>query len=169
MAGAERHFRPAKIFRRTGRHSYAVQLEGCPGVVEVHCVSEDWGYMTSTWKRAEALEDRLCAIGTRRMFCVDKKCGIVSLDAMPIDFWEGVCILLGPYDAGRCAFVQCKLEVDSACLPPKPPEQTGELEGSKAARGAVAVHPAGMMFQPDGSSDHAPREKKRRRRFYKWE
>lgn len=119
--GGHGMYRRAKIFRRTGKRSFAVQLEGFPGVVEVHCTSEDWGYMARTWSDASELEDRMCTIGTPRMFVKDKRSGTVAAKkekcARPIDFCEGVEIALGPYDPRRRAFVQCALRVsgDGAC------------------------------------------------------
>ena len=106
-------FQQASIFRRTGMHSFAVQLQGAPGVVEVHCIDEDWGHMASTWKSAQDLEDRLCAIGTRSMFVWDEQVQRVvpSRVNTMIGWEEGVEIALGPYDPGRRAFVQCRVRV----------------------------------------------------------
>ncbi len=107
-------FRPAKVFRRTGKHSYAVQLEGSPGVVEVHCVEEDWGALASTWTAAHALEDRLCVIGTRNMY--NCKSGKVKKEQQHkhVEWREGVVVELGSYDVRRRAFVQCRLRVNGS-------------------------------------------------------
>ena len=109
-AAAGQAFRRAKIFRRTGRHSYAVQLEGCPGVVEVHCIEEDWG--PAILEQAELWEDRLCKIGTRSMFAWDAKAErmVPTRAAQHVEMHEGVEIALGAYDPKRRAFVQCRLK-----------------------------------------------------------
>jgi hypothetical protein len=107
----QQFFKRAKVFRRTGKHSFAVQLEGCPGVVEVHCIEEDWGYMASTWTLAQDLEDRLCAIGTRSMYAWDQKAGRMAVveSKRHLQWDEGVEVALGHYDVARRAFVQCRL------------------------------------------------------------
>ena len=112
-------FYRTRIFRRTGKHSFAVQLQGTPGVVEAHCIDEDWGYMASTWRSAQDLEDRLCAIGTRSMFSWDATVQrVVPSRANTVIGWEeGVEIALGPYDPGRRAFVQCMIRVAQVASP----------------------------------------------------
>lgn len=140
MAG-ESSFCKAKVFRRTGRHSYAVQLEGSPGVVHVHCVDEDWGHMTATMQRAEDLEERLCAIGTRSMFAWDAQAArMAPVRAQPLEPEEGVQIELGPYDPGRAAFVQCRLRVvEGATTKPgravKPASSEGRLIAAEQGEG----------------------------------
>jgi hypothetical protein len=114
----------AKVFRRMGRSSFAVQLADesvppcnddngamtvthMPGVVQVHCSDVDWGYMMHD---DVALERRLTKLGTMAMFSADEESEFVD----HISVHEGVTIALGPYDPKIKAFVQCMLRVEGS-------------------------------------------------------
>lgn len=141
MAGID--FCRARIFRRTGRHSYAVHLAGSPGVVEVHCIDEDWGYMTATAGDAGDLEDRLCTVGTRGMFAWDKQAGrMAPLRAQPLELEEGVEVALGPYDPGRRAFVQCRLRVVAGTRAAKVASPARDAPGCAAVEREESVEPS---------------------------
>lgn len=100
-------FHPVRIFRRTGKNSFAVQQQGYPGIMEVHCVEQDWGRSNVHAN----LEDRLCRLGTRNMFGWDEGLQRMAPVVHPIDFAEGVQVELGEFDVRRRAFVQCRLRV----------------------------------------------------------
>ncbi len=114
----------AKVFRRIGRSSFAVQLvdesvPSCndensamtvthmPGVVQVHCSDVDWGYMMHD---DVALERRLTKLGTMAMFSANEGSEFVD----HISVHEGVKIALGPFDPKIKAFVQCMLRVEGS-------------------------------------------------------
>ena len=157
----ELDFKRAKVFRRTGRCSFAVQLEGCPGVVEVHCIDQDWGHMaTGSRECVEDLEDRLCTIGTRNMFAWSSQAQrMVPSRARHIEWEEGVQVALGPYDVRRRAFVQCVLRVveASAAVTTSPPLQAEESCGVDATEHAAGDKNPRDMIQEGG-----------RRRAFKW-
>jgi hypothetical protein len=118
-------YRRAKVFRRIGRSSFAVQLTDesvplcnnengamtvthMPGVVQVHCSDVDWGYMMHD---DVALERRLTKLGTLAMFSAAEE---YSEFVDHISVHEGVMIALGPYDPKIKAFVQCMLKVEGS-------------------------------------------------------
>lgn len=83
--GDGRIFFPAKVFRRTGEKSFAVQLMGpggmyFPGVIEVYCLNVDWSNHPMLGSREQEasdgkarsggwmLSERLRTMGTPEMF-----------------------------------------------------------------------------------------------------
>lgn len=162
-------FLPARVLRRTGRHSYAVQLHGCPGVVEIVCTQdkEDWGYMTDTWTAAHCLEDRLCKLGTRGMFAWDERAKRMapSAAASIVEYCEGVQVQPGPYDVKRRAFVQSQLRVVGAAAAAADQMGSGSGEGEQ--------HGGGQDEEEEGEQEEekergATGEKKSRRRLFRW-
>ena len=91
-------FQPARLFRRTGRNSFTVQLSESPGVVEIYCTDVDWDCHPDQ----DGLEIRLSRLGSQAMF---------EKAATPICEHEGLQIELGPYDPGLRAFVKCRLRI----------------------------------------------------------
>ena len=87
-----------KLFRRTGRASFAVQLYGSPGVVEIHCISTDFEDASG---KAKVSQSRLDSLGRE-----NSKHTAVQPE-------EGLEVELGPYSPQFKAFVQCKLRVVS--------------------------------------------------------
>jgi hypothetical protein len=118
-SSVEHSFHPAKIFRRTGRASFAVQLFSedhkmyMPGMIEIHCREVDWGYLARGSDEELNLERRLCKMGTLSSMIAGNK-GLSLSEALrqgSICHSEGVTVSLGPYDPLRKAFVQCELKV----------------------------------------------------------
>jgi hypothetical protein len=106
-------FRRAKVFRRIGSSSFAVQVAASdkeeaallPGIIQVHCSNVDWGYLG---RCPVLLERRLCKMGTSAsVFTDDASCGVIQ-------FHEGVTIQLGSYDAKLKGFVHCRLKGHNA-------------------------------------------------------
>lgn len=98
--------RSVRIFRKLGGCSFAVQMMDddrktfLPGLVEVECSSMDWGHLTA---HSRFLQIRnLDALGCRPVKPGDMP--VIGID-------ERVYVTLGPYDAERKKFVQCKLAV----------------------------------------------------------
>ena len=184
----------ARIYRRTGRYSFAVQLvqlssspathaTGCsshheeaillPGLVEVHCCSVDWGYMAEDHARTKELEQRLCKLGTLRGMMSARK-DAESKSSLPerkrgasgpIMETEGVTIRLGPFDAVMRAFVQCELRVClEECAMWEPCVLRGGEEREEDEKGAVGGPGAG------GGSSQGCEEKpvRGRRRSFRW-
>ena len=89
-------FQEAKLFRRTGQSSFAVQVRGCPGVVEIHCTSVDLGHLE------EEDSKRIAELGR------ELSPGFCHRHVRPA---EGLEVELGPYSSKFKAFVQCKLRV----------------------------------------------------------
>lgn len=155
------------MLRRTGRHSYAVQLHGCPGVVEIVCTQdkEDWGYMTDTWTAAHRLEDRLCKLGTRGMFAWDERAKRMAPSAAHpiVEFMEGVQVQLGPYDVRRRAFVQSQLKVAAG--------EAAAADQMGSSSGEGEQHGGGQDEEGGGKEEEqrgATGEKKSRRRLFRW-
>lgn len=109
--------RAATLFRRTGAHSYAVQVHPFPGVVQIHCTEEDMHALHSD----PGAKERLLKLGTVNMFSVSSSSfraaagggtrKIMHAVVNPFGPDEGVRVTLGPYDPSLHAFVHCKLVV----------------------------------------------------------
>lgn len=159
-------FVPARVLRRTGRQSYAVQLPTVsPGVVEIHCHEDhhDWGWMTSTWTEADRLEDRLVALGTRSMFAWDDSKQRMAPKVNPaIEAHEGVEVQLGRYDVKKRGFVQCRLR---AVVVNKAKEET-EYEECEGEQGNQEQLPASAAGATPSSAPTS--EKTRKRRPFQW-
>lgn len=184
-------FRPAKIFRRIGPNAFAVQLKGCPGVVQVFCTDMDWGVASSSSHTSRQfladLELRLCKLGTRSMFSVQRRAATtetadavaVKCSVQPVGFHEGVEISLGPYDPNRHAFVQCKLRVvspvsssssSSSSLLPNVHHHSVDDEKRKRNQESSCVPAASGDGGVDGKCDRPVpvEEGVRPRKIFKW-
>ena len=118
-------FRRAKLFRRTGRASFAVQMLGAPGVIEIHCTEVDWG------DGGMVTEGRVDSLGTESSY---KQCGRFN----HVAHFEGLEVKLGHYDPNFKAFVQCKMrvvQVDERDIPAMQPAAgySAERETSTSA------------------------------------
>ena len=154
---------PAAVYRRTGLNSFAVQMLPGPGVVEIHCIEADWSCMLESLRSADdrrlgsvsdaqnALERRLCAIGTRGMFA---KKGHEA--ARPIGFGEGVQVAVGPYEPGMKAFVHCRL-------------RTVPSDGGQACRDAAGdAGPSEQEGRTGTCRESSPLPARKRRKVFKW-
>ncbi len=162
----------AKVFRRIGRSSFAVQLvdesvPSCnnensamtvthmPGVVQVHCSNVDWGYMMHD---DVALERRLTKLGTMAMFSADEESEFVD----HISVHEGVTIALGPYDPKIKAFVQCMLRVEGSG-PDQGKKELGFNEICVLLRAPLPPPPSSQAQTTQQTA-----AKRRRRSGFKW-
>lgn len=102
-------FREARLFRRTGRFSYSVQLQGSPGVVEIHCTEVNWGHLDACEDSSRRLQDRLVYLGTAGMFVPGAR---NECKYNPIGHGaERLLVEVGPYEPSLKAFVQCRMKV----------------------------------------------------------
>jgi hypothetical protein len=147
-------FRRAKVFRRTGCSSFAVQLADealppassedgppsfLPGIILVHCTEVDWGYLAR--RDPDLLEKRLCKMGTpASLFVAGAEDSFQSQGTSVILVGEGVSVALGRYDARLKGFVQCRLKVPQ-CEPPSNDMQLPQASGTEIimGRGEIAV------------------------------
>lgn len=170
-------FRPVKIFRRTGQNSFAVQVQGCPGVTHVFCSHMDWDGSSSSSsssshsKLLDDLEYRLCKLGTCGMFAWDDSEHAMRCNVKPIAFEEGVQVRLGQYDASRHAFVQCSLR-----FVPKSGQGVHKDAGKPCQQQQGIVRetvrqngtPSRMQDQETFSGGGGFQPSKRPRRAFKW-
>jgi hypothetical protein len=177
-------YRRAKVFRRMGQSSFAVQLVDekrssessrltyMPGIIHVHCSDVDWGHMIKD-KCTVELERRLARLGTMGMFSPSDQMPTSAADTLHqemvrhVEVHEGVRISLGAYDAKLKAFVGCALKVGGLGLaedPAKTPSALGINEVGVLLRyhAAEEALPTPSSLQSSGSAAAAARRKKRR-------
>lgn len=155
-------FHRAKIFRRIGSSSFAVQLlqqdetKFMPGIIQVHCSDVDWGYLGGDCDRQLQLERRLCKMGT----AVGVFSGMDEHEG--IHLHEGVRIALGPYDAKLRAFVQCRLRVVDS------DEEKHELGALHHEVCVVSVPTTTEEGSDSLARESPPRKREKRRAAFKW-
>jgi len=160
-------FRRAKIFRRTGHSSFAVQLASSsqdgedeipsfmPGIIHVHCRDVDWGYLG---RDPDLLEKRLCMMGTPPSLFSNKDDAHHQEGAAVMLLNKGVSVALGSYDSRLKGFVGCRLKVEER----EPCITKGEHTASESVaigKGEIAITNGEVLKkrrQDDSSSAWEP-------------